>query len=145
MVLPILWPTFVLVALIFVVWLTMFVQRGAHLRRNPPAPGTFDNGESALRYFQPVEMAANNLRNLTEMPLLYFALVPLLLITHHAGHVQVVLAWVYVILRILHSFIHIVPKHVPSRAMVYLVSCAVLMAMWIGFAVDMAAAGATMR
>ncbi len=145
MVLPILWPTFVLVALIFVVLLTMFVQRGAHLRRNPPAPGTFDNGESALRYFQPVEMAANNLRNLTEMPLLYFALVPLLLITHHAGHVQVVLAWVYVILRIIHSFIHIVPKHVPSRAMVYLVSCAVLMAMWIGFAVDMAAAGATMR
>ncbi len=145
MVLPILWPTFVLVALIFVVWLTMFVQRGAHIRRNPPAPGTFDNGESALRYFQPVEMAANNLRNLTEMPLLYFALVPLLLITHHAGHVQVVLAWVYVILRIIHSFIHIVPKHVPSRAMVYLVSCAVLMAMWIGFAVDMVAAGEMMR
>ncbi|WP_109808658.1 MAPEG family protein [Sphingosinithalassobacter portus] len=145
MVLPILWPSFALVALIFVVWLTMFVQRGAHIRRNPPAPATFESSESALRYFQPVEMAANNLRNLTEMPLLYFALVPLLLITHHAGHVQVVLAWVYVILRIIHSFVHIVPKHVPTRAMVYLASCAVLMAMWIGFAIDMATAGAMLR
>lgn len=138
----ILWPTFALVALVFVVWLTLFVARFGHMKRNPPRAEDFATGDAAMRYFEPVEMPANNLRNLFEMPVLYFALVPLLLITHHAGHVQIVLAWIFVALRALHSFIHIGPKKVQQRAMVYLASCVVLSVMWIGFAIDMAGAGA---
>jgi len=138
----ILWPTIALVALVFIVWLVLFWQRGAHMRRNPPKAEDFASGDAAMRYFAPVEMAANNLRNLFEMPVLYFALVPLLLITHQANHVQVTLAWIYVVLRAIHSFIHIGPKRVPLRFMVYALSCAVLMAMWIGFAVDLSAAQA---
>ena len=76
-VLNILWPTFALVALIFVVWFTLFFQRMAHMRRNPPRRDDFADGEAALRYFRPVEMPANNLANLFEVPVLYFALVPL--------------------------------------------------------------------
>jgi hypothetical protein len=135
--LGILWPTFALVGLIFVVWLTLFVQRFGHMKRNPPTAADFATGEMAMRYFGPVEMPANNLRNLFEMPVLYFALVPLLLITHHANHVQVLLAWIYIALRAVHSFIHIGPKKVMPRFMVYLASCIVLSAMWIGFAIDM--------
>ena len=139
----ILWPTFVLVALVFVVWVTMFYQRFQHMKRNPPRASDFATGSEAMRYFEPVEMPANNFRNLFEMPVLYFALVPLLLITHHANHIQVILAWLYVIFRIVHSFIHIGPKRVQHRFFAYLLSCAVLSAMWIGFAVDMTtAAGA---
>lgn len=137
MLIAILWPTFALVALIAVVWLAMFVQRFGHIRRNPPRADDLATGDAAQRYFSPVEMSANNLRNLFEMPVLYFALVPLLLITHQAGHAQVLLAWIYVALRAIHSFIHIVPKKVPLRAMIYVMSCAVLFAMWIGFAIDM--------
>jgi len=136
----ILLPTFALVALIFIVWLTLFVQRMGHIRRNPPRSEDFATGASAMRYFEPVEMAANNLRNLFEMPVLYFALVPLLMITHHANHLQVLLAWIFVVLRALHSFIHIGPKKVQPRFMVYLASCIVLSAMWIGFAFDIVSA-----
>ena len=136
----ILWPTITLVALIFVVWMIMYYQRFAHMRRNPPSAQDFSDGASAMRYFAPVEMPANNLRNLFEMPVLYFALVPLLLITHHANHIQVILAWAYVILRVIHSFIHIGPKRVPPRFLIYVASCAVLSAMWIGFTIDMATA-----
>lgn len=136
----ILWPTFALVALIFAVWFWMFVQRFGHMRRNPPGPDSFADGEAAMRYFLPVEMPANNLRNLFEMPVLYFALVPLLLITRHGDHVEVTLAWIYVALRAVHSLIHVGPNPVVARFAVYLASCAVLAAMWIGFAVDMAAA-----
>ncbi|MGE0776400.1 MAG: MAPEG family protein [Sphingomonadaceae bacterium] len=136
----ILLPTFALVALIFIVWLTLFVQRMGHIRRNPPRSEDFATGAGAMRYFEPVEMAANNLRNLFEMPVLYFALVPLLMITHHANHLQALLAWVFVVLRALHSFIHIGPKKVQPRFMVYLASCIVLSAMWIGFAIDIMAA-----
>ncbi|MDO7844410.1 MAPEG family protein [Sphingomonas immobilis] len=133
----ILWPTFALVALIFVVFVVMFYQRGRHTRANPPRDSDFATTEAAMRYFEPVEMPANNYRNLFEMPLLYFALVPLLLITRQADHLQIVLAWVYVILRIIHSFIHIGPKVVTWRAAAYALSALVLMAMWIVFFVDM--------
>jgi hypothetical protein len=134
----ILWPTFALVALIYAVWGVMFVKRFGHIRRNPPQPADFANGDAAMRYFQPVEMPSNNLRNLFEMPVLYFALVPLLLLTHHAGHIQVALAWAYVVLRAIHSVIHVGPNPVVPRFMVYLASCVVLSVMWIGFAIDMA-------
>lgn len=139
-VLGILWPTLALVALVFVVWFTLFYQRLGHMKRNPPKADDFTTTEAALRYFRPVEMPANNLANLFELPVLYFALVPLLVLTAQAGHVQVVLAWIYVVLRAIHSFIHIGPKKVQPRFMVYLASTAVLMAMWIGFAVDITAA-----
>lgn len=132
----ILWPTFLLVGLIFTVWFVLFVQRLGHIRRNPPRPEDFATGTAALAYFEPVEMPANNLRNLFEMPVLYFALVPLLLVTGEAGTVQIVLAWIYVALRALHSFIHLVVRKVPQRFLVYLLSCIALSAMWIGFAVE---------
>ena len=115
----ILWPTIALVAVIFIVWGTLFVQRFMHMRCNPPKAQDFATGAHAMAYFEPVEMPANNLRNLFELPVLYFALIPLLLIVHQANHIQVALAWIYVALRALHSFIHIGPKKVQLRFMVY--------------------------
>ncbi len=140
----ILWPTFVLVGLVFAVWITLFVQRFGHMKRHPPTAESFADGEAAMRYFRPVEMPANNLANLFEMPVLYFALVPLLLITHHGDHIQVLLAWIYVGLRIVHSIIHVGPNKVMPRFLAYLASCIALSAMWIGFAIDMAGAASAM-
>ncbi|MDF7774562.1 MAPEG family protein [Sphingomonas sp. AOB5] len=137
----ILWPTFALVALIYGVWFVLYVQRFALMRRTPPTAESFASGEAAKRYFQPAEMPANNFINLFEIPVLFFALVPLLMITHHANHVQVALAWAFVVLRALHSYIQIAVGKIPPRFIVYLASCAVLSAMWIGFAVDIALAG----
>jgi hypothetical protein len=136
MILGLVWPTCALVALTFAVWLTLFVQRSAHMRRNPPQRGDMATGEAALRYFQPVEMPANNLANLFEMPVMFFALVPLLMLTAQVSAAQVVLAWVFVAARVAHSVIHIATKKVPLRFLAYLASCAVLLAMWIGFFVD---------
>ena len=144
-ILGILWPTFALVALIFVVWFTLFIQRFRHMRRNPPRAEDFADGDAAMRYFRPVEMPANNLANLFEMPVLYFALVPLMIVTAQANYIQVTLAWVFVAARALHSFIHVGPKKVQPRFFVYLVSVAVLMAMWIGYFIDVVAAASAYR
>ena len=143
--LNILWPTFALVALIFTVWLVMFVQRYRHIQASPPKAEDFATGAAAMRYFEPIEMAANNLRNLFEMPVLYFALVPLLMITRQASLAQIVLAWLFVIARAIHSFIHVGPNTVQQRARAYIVSTAVLLAMWIGFFIDMVAAAHAYR
>ena len=137
MILPILWPTFALVALIFVVWLVLFVQRLGHMRRTPPAAQDFATSEAAGRYFAPVEGAGNNLKNLFEMPVLFLALVPLLIAVHHVTLAQVVLAWLFVAARAAHSLFHIQGGVVKQRFLAYLISCAILSAMWIGFFVDM--------
>lgn len=140
MVTAILWPVFALVAWIYAVWFWMYVERFALMRRTPPGAEDFATMEAGRRYFAPVEMPAANFSNLFEMPVLFFALVPLLMITHHANHIQVALAWIYVALRVLHSLVQIVVRRVPVRFFVYLASCAVLSAMWLGFAIDMASA-----
>lgn len=136
----ILWPAVALAALSFVVMVWVAVARAGYMKRNPPRPDDLATGEAAMRYFQPVEMPANNLRNLFEAPVLFFALIPLLLITHQASHVQVALAWVYVALRVIHSIGHVVLRKISVRAPAFWVSVIVLMAMWIGFAVDIASA-----
>lgn len=135
--LNILWPTFALVALVMIVWFTLFVQRMAHMKRNPPPRGAMATPSAAQAYFEPVAMPANNLANLFEMPVLYFALVPLLVIGQMATPAQVALAWLFVIFRAAHSYIHIGVKVVPARFFAYLGSVIVLFAMWIGFFVDM--------
>ncbi|MFL0585104.1 MAPEG family protein [Sphingomonas olei] len=134
--LNILWPTFAMVGLIFVVWFTLFFHRIRHMKHTPPRPQDFADGEAALRYFRPVEMPANNLANLFEMPVLFFALVSLLIVTAQVNNIQVTLAWLFAIARAVHSYIHIGPKKVPARFFAYLVSVVILLAMWVGFFVD---------
>jgi len=134
----ILWPTFTLVLLIFVVLVTLAVQRFRHVRAHPPRVENIATSAAAKAYFEPVEPPANNLANLFEMPVLYFALVPLLLLFRHAGDFEVLLAWIYVALRIVHSLIHIGRGKVTARFLVYLASCLVLAVMWAAFALSMA-------
>ena len=138
--LNILWPTFALVLLIFVVWVTTAVRRLAYTRRVPPAAGTFASRDSAAAYFAPVDLPADNLANLFEMPVLYFALVPLLLVTRSADVIEVALAWLFVGARVTHSYLHVVVRHVRTRFLAHVVGNAILSAMWLGFFVDMVAA-----
>ena len=133
----ILLPTIAMAGLIWVVWASLFAMRRQHMKKVPPTEVDFKDGISAMKYFQPVEMPANNLRNLVEMPILFFALVPLLMFCELDNVIQIMLAWSYVFLRAWHSFEHIVTKNVQRRFLVYVGSCAVLLAMWIGFAVDL--------
>ena len=140
--LHILWPTFALVLLIFVVTVVLATQRMRHVRNTPPTRETFTSNATAARYFEPVQLPADNLANLFEMPVLFFAIVPLLMGTQQAGIVQVALAWLFVILRAAHSWIHLSVRNVRARFQVYVASVAVLAAMWIGFFIDFAAAAA---
>lgn len=135
----ILWPTIALVAAIFAVWAVLLRQRFAHIASNKPTAADFAHAEAVGRYFRPVERPAQNLANLFEMPVLYFALVPLLIQTGSASDTQEGLAWVFVTLRIVHTIIHIGPNAIRTRARVYIASSAVLAAMWLGFFFDLLA------
>ena len=135
--LNIIWPVFAMAALIFGVWIAVVVQRVGHMRRTPPTADTFATKEETRRYFGAGDTANENLANLFEMPVLFFVAALLLIATHATSPAQIVLAWLFVLLRAIHSIVHIAVRKVRVRAPVYWASTAVLMAMWIGFFLDM--------
>jgi hypothetical protein len=63
------------------------------------------------------------------MPVLYLALVPLLLVAGKAGTVQVALAWAYVALRAVHSLVQATVNKVIVRFGVFALSSLVLIAL----------------
>jgi hypothetical protein len=77
--------------------------------------------------------AADNFRNLFEVPVLFYALVAVALATRHVPDWLVAGAWTFVVLRIAHSAIHCTYNRVFHRLAAFATGFALLVAMWIGF------------
>ena len=77
---------------------------------------------------------ANNYQNQFELPVLFYALMALLIATGLADGVSLVLAWAFVASRLVHSFIHVGTNNVVHRLYAFAASLAVLAAMWLWFA-----------
>lgn len=103
-------------------------------------------GEYPLRYFElmqtpegmrlsaRVEAFSRNVVNLFEVPTLFYALVPLLLLTGLWDDASVALLWVFVALRVAHTAIHLTVNRVAWRFAAYLASAMVLFVEWVRFA-----------
>lgn len=74
--------------------------------------------------------AAYSFSNQFEIPVLFYVLTILALITKQADLLFVLLAWVFVTLRILQAFVHITNNHVPTRGAFFAGSVIVLCIMW---------------
>ena len=61
-------------------------------------------------------------------------LVILAWITKQADLLFVVMAWIFVLLRLAHAYVHTTSNHVPTRFKVFAVGMLVLLVMWIIFA-----------
>ncbi len=78
--------------------------------------------------------ATRNLTNLFDFPLLFYVACTLSYLTAIVDDTQLYLAWGYVALRAIHSLIHLTYNVVPHRLGVFLISVAVLVALWVRFA-----------
>jgi hypothetical protein len=78
---------------------------------------------------------SNAYHNQYELPVLFYILVALALITKKADLIFVVLSWVFVLSRIVHAYIHTTTNRVPRRFFAYLVGLVVLTIMWAMFAI----------
>lgn len=81
--------------------------------------------------------ASRNFDNLFQMPLLFFVGVLAVLQQQQADLIFVVLAGVYVALRLLHTLVHVTSNHVRSRFNLFLASCVVLWAFWLRLVVSL--------
>ena len=127
---PLLLPLLALVLLTFVVWVYMYVTRLSEIKRksiNPQALDTRAHGQALLT---DSPEAAENLKNLFELAILFYVaiLLALVLMVQDQGLVQ--LAWGYVALRYLHSLVHCTYNRVMHRFTAYVASCLVLMLIW---------------
>lgn len=117
-------------ALTFSVWVFMYVQRFRHLGAHGIAPQRIATPEAIATLLpEHVNRPSNNLKNLFEMPVLFYALCAIALALHLTDSLLVTLAWAYVGLRVVHSAIHCTTNHVVIRFMAYFASCATLVAM----------------
>jgi hypothetical protein len=121
-----------LVLLTFVVagrMLSCRVREMRHKRIHPQAAATSTQMASRLENVQ----AADNFRNLFEAPVLFYALIAVALATHQTPAWLVAGAWVYVVLRVVHSVIHCTYNKVMHRLAAFLSSFVWLVGLWVAF------------
>jgi hypothetical protein len=133
----IVWAMVAQVALVAVVWVRMYVARIAEMKARRISPQSVSTSVNAASAFADVA-AADNFRNLFEVPVLFFAVCLLLVLTGLSDTLQATLAWVYVGLRTVHSFIHLTYNRVTHRFLVYITSTVCVFFMWALFAVALA-------
>lgn len=129
----ILWPVLAQVALTVVVWVALYKARLGEMRARRIDPQAVSTSRLAAGVLDNVA-AADNLRNLFEIPVLFFALAPLLLVTNQVTAVELWLGWTFVALRTCHSAIHIGYNRVVHRFAAYVASTFCVFAMWALFA-----------
>ena len=127
----ILLPLFVEVALTFILWFWMAYYRVTLVRGGDVQPR-----DVALR--QPnwpphVLQIHNAAHNQIETPMLFYALTILAIITRQADMAFVALAWIYVVFRLLHAYVHVTSNRVSVRGPLFGVSLLVLFIMWVVF------------
>jgi hypothetical protein len=74
--------------------------------------------------------------NQFELPVLFYVLTILEYVTHSAGVVFVVLAWIFVLFRYLQAFVHVTSNKVRLRGAFFGVSAIVLAIMWLIYIVE---------
>lgn len=84
--------------------------------------------------------AADNFRNLFEVPVMFYALCAVALATHHTPGWLVTGAWLFVALRGVHSVIHCSYNRVMHRLAAFLAGFALLVGLWVGFVLSLPAA-----
>jgi len=77
----------------------------------------------------------NSYQNQFELPVLFYALVALALITRKADMLFVVMAWMFVASRLVHAGIHVTSNKVSWRFMAFTVGVVILAAMWVIFGI----------
>jgi hypothetical protein len=88
-----------------------------------------------LAWTPQTQQYGNAYNNQFQLPVLFYVLMTLALITKQADLLMVVLAWVFVLLRIAHAFIHITHNRVMRRGGTFGLGAMVLIVMWLIFAV----------
>jgi hypothetical protein len=136
-------PFFLMMLLTLIVWFYMYAKRIPFIQ----------NGKIDINRLTPAELArmsppsvsnpSDNLKNLFEIPTLFYGVTLYLFVTHNVDAVYLAAAWVFAAFRMLHSAVHCTINIVILRFWLYAISTLVLWFMIIRAALGvLSAAGA---
>ena len=116
-------PVFATMLLTLLVWVYMYIRRISFFMRNKINPKDLAV-PGALAQLSPPEVAnpSDNLKNLFEIPVIFYALALYLFATSQVDAAYLTAAWIFVTFRALHSVVHCTVNVVMLRFYLYLIS-----------------------
>ena len=129
----ILLPLFVQVALTFALLFWMAFARIGVIKRKAAKMADIALGQP--NWPPKVQQIGNSYHSQFQIPLLFYVLVALAILTKSADLLFVLLSWAFVLTRLLHAYIHTGSNTVRHRFNAFAVGAMILLAMWIIFAV----------
>ena len=122
-------PMLGMMMLTLLVWVYMFIQRVRYAQSHRIDIEKFKT-PADVQALIPGEdsSASNNFKNLFELPVIFYAVCLYLMLAQQVDSFYVNCAWVFVVLRLVHSLIHCSYNKVSHRFMVYLLSA---IALWV--------------
>ncbi|WP_103087501.1 MAPEG family protein [Agrobacterium bohemicum] len=121
------WPMIAHAFLVFGLYVLLFIRRKKFTFTNKDAFKRFrDAGEEAQQSL----LVNKNIANQFEMPMLFHAVCLLLYITDADNIATIILAWIFVVGRYAHSYVHVTSNRLRYRAPAFAISFAALVLMW---------------
>jgi len=116
-------PVFATVFLTLLVWAYMYIRRISFITSNKISPKDLAVPGALARLSPPaVSNPSDNLKNLFEIPVIFYTLALYLFVTSQVDRAYVTAAWIFVALRALHSAVHCTVNIVMLRFYLYLIS-----------------------
>ena len=129
---PIWLPCTAMVLVTALVWVKLYADRLGEMRSKHIDPQSLATVRAAAGRLENTQ-AADNFRNLFEVPVLFYVLCVALAVTGGSTPGFVAAAWAFAGLRASHSLIHVTYNRVLHRFLVYVASTVLLFGMWLAF------------
>ena len=125
-------PVFIQVALTFALLFTLGPARVAAVRRGEVKIQDIALGQNA--WPDHITQIGNSFANQFQLPVLFYVLVALALVTSKVDAVLTWGAWAFVVSRVAHAAVHITTNRITQRFNAFAVGAFVLAAMWLWLA-----------
>lgn len=119
-------PMLAMFVLTLTVWIYMYARRIPFVTKNDFPPEQLHPLEFTRLSPPAVSNPSDNLKNLFELPVLFYALGNYLYVTSQVDGVYVLLSWIFVGFRILHSLVHCTINRIILRFYLYLTAAVAL-------------------
>lgn len=119
-------PFLATMILTFVVWIYMYARRLSFIFSRGLDAKQMTPAELSRVSPPAVSSPSDNLKNLFEMPTVFYAICLYLFATHQVDAVYLAAAWGFFLFRALHSLVHCTFNFIPLRFVLYVTSSAAL-------------------
>lgn len=135
---PVWLPCAAMAGLTALVWVKLYAERLTEMRARHISPQSIATARAAASKLENTN-AADNFRNLFEVPVLFYVWCIAIALTGGSNPGLVMGAWAYVGLRALHSLIQVTYNRVLHRFIVYVASTLLLFGLWAALVARLAA------